>query len=174
MAKFKRTILTSKAHDLIAKLTAGKADIKFTKIATSDCDYSALTVEEIEEMVRLDNIRQEVLVNGAEIINSSTVSVTASLENTKLITGYYIKAIGLYANDGTSEILYSVTIATEADYMPAFNNIAPSGIDFEILTEVSNAENINIEISDIANVSIAQFNDFKNNITTQLNTIEKI
>ena len=169
MAKFKRTILTSKAHDLIAKLTAGKADIKFTKIATSDCDYSALTVEEIEKMVRLDNIRQEVLVNGAEIINSSTVSVTASLENTKLTTGYYIKAIGLYANDGTSEILYSVTIATEADYMPAFNNIAPSGIDFEILTEVSNSENINIEISDIVNVSIAQFNDFKNNIATQLN-----
>ena len=58
--------------------------------------------------------------------NGSNVTVSASFSNQTLGQGYYVRNLGLYANDPQAgEILYSISVADEstatADYMPPFN-----------------------------------------------------
>lgn len=169
MGSFKSTILTQKAHALMAKLTAGTATSVFTKIKASDHDYSGLTSSQLEGLTSIEDIKQEVAVSEVKRINDASVKVTAALVNTALTTGYYIKTIGLYANDpDEGEILYSVTIAIESDWMPPFNNISSASALYELVTTVSNAENVSIEVDPNATVSITTFNEFKENVNSQL------
>jgi hypothetical protein len=169
MGSFKSTILTSNAHNLMAKLTAGTAEMDFTKIRASDYDYSSLSSAQLEALTSIDDIKQEVSVNEVEIINDASVKVSGTLLNTALTVGYYIKAIGLYANDpDEGEILYSITVAIESDWMPPYNSISSASASFDLVTVVSNAENVSIDVDPNAIVSITQFNNFKDQVNSQL------
>lgn len=169
MASFKSTIITQKGHNLMAKLSAGTATMSFTKIKSSDHDYSALTSSQLEALVSIDNIKQEVLVNEVTRINDASVKVSGSILNTSLTTGYYIKTIALYANDpDEGEILYSITVANESDWMPPYNNVSSASILIDLITVVSNAENVTIDVDPNAIVTITQFNEFKDNINASL------
>lgn len=174
MASFKSTIITQKGHNLMAKLSAGTATMSFTKIKSSDHDYSALTSSQLEALVSIDNIKQEVLVNEVTRINDASVKVSGSILNTSLTTGYYIKTIALYANDpDEGEILYSITVANESDWMPPYNNVSSASILIDLITVVSNAENVTIDVNPNAIVTITQFNEFKDNVNTQLSHMTK-
>ena len=62
--------------------------------------------------------------------------------------GYYVKEVGIFANDpDEGEILYAIAVAItdQWDYMPAYNNLLPSTITVNFLTEVSNASEVTIE-----------------------------
>lgn len=169
MASFKSTIITQKGHNLMAKLSAGTATMSFTKIKSSDHDYSALTSSQLEALVSIDNIKQEVLVNEVTRINDASVKVSGSILNTSLTTGYYIKTIALYANDpDEGEILYSITVANESDWMPPYNNVSSASILIDLITVVSNAENVTIDVDPNAIVTITQFNEFKDKVNTHL------
>jgi hypothetical protein len=162
MASFKSTILTQKAHALMAKLTAGTATSTFTKIKSSEYDYSALTSTQLEALTSIEDVKQEVLVSEVTRINEASVKVSATLVNTELTTGYYIKTIALYANDpDEGEILYSVTVATESDWMPPYNSISSASALFDLITTVSNAENVSIDVDPNAVATITQLNDVK-------------
>ncbi|WP_394870577.1 SGNH/GDSL hydrolase family protein [Clostridium butyricum] len=173
MGSFKSTILTQKAHALMAKLTVGTATSAFTKIKSSDHDYSALTSNQLEALTALEEIKQEVSVSEVKRINDASVKVTGTILNTELTEGYYIKAIGLYANDpDEGEILYSITVAIESDWMPPYNSISSASALYDLVTTVSNAENVSIDVDPNAVVSITQFNEFKENVNAQLNDME--
>lgn len=162
MASFKSTILTQKAHALMAKLTAGTATSTFTKIKSSEYDYSALTSTQLEALTSIEDVKQEVLVSEVTRINEASVKVSATLVNTELTTGYYIKTIALYANDpDEGEILYSITVATESDWMPPYNSISSASALFDLITTVSNAENVSIDVDPGAVATITQLNDVK-------------
>jgi hypothetical protein len=170
MGSFKSTILTQKAHALMAKLTVGTATSAFTKIKSSDHDYSALTSNQLEALTALEEIKQEVSVSEVKRINDASVKVTGTILNTELTEGYYIKAIGLYANDpDEGEILYSITVAIESDWMPPYNSISSASALYDLVTTVSNAENVSIDVDPNAVVSITQFNEFKENVNAQMN-----
>lgn len=173
MASFKSTIITQKGHNLMAKLSAGTATMSFTKIKSSDHDYSALTSSQLEALVSIDNIKQEVLVNEVTRINDASVKVSGSILNTSLTIGYYIKTIALYANDpDEGEILYSITVANESDWMPPYNNVSSASILIDLITVVSNAENVTIDVDPNAIVTITQFNEFKDKVDASLSDME--
>lgn len=169
MAVFRRTLVTKKGHELIAKLTAGTADIKFTRVCVSDYDYSRYSDNQLEQLTSLNSIKQETTVGEVTVVNNSTVKVRVSIENTELKQGYYLRTIGLYAKYNDAEILYSVTSANISDYIPAYNNTTHSGININLLTTTSNAENVNIEVDPSAKVTLETFNEFKDEVNTQLN-----
>ncbi len=145
MAVFSNTIITKKGHALVAKGMAGEP-INFTKVRTSDYDYPTNT--NFENLTVLGSIKQTVDISAVNIENESTVRVKAAILNTDVTSGYYIKNIGLYANDpDEGELLFSITTATTADFIPAYNGVNTSVLTVDLLTTVSNSGNVNLTVS---------------------------
>lgn len=166
MANFKTTIITKKGHALMAKLSANVATMKFTKVCSSDFDYSNLNNSELEQVITFKNLKQTVLPDLITVVNTATVKVSATITNTNLNEGYYLRTIGLFALDpDDGEILYSITPTTEADYMAADNGITKSGISLELLTTISNSENVSLEVDPNAMISAETFNTVVGNVS---------
>lgn len=169
MGEYKSTIITKKAHDLIAKLIASTADIEFTRVCASSKDYSSLDNAQLEKLTEIEEIKQETLVSSTEYINNANVNVNVAFDNLQLTEGYYMKTIALYANDNGTEILYSVTPSNIPNYMPPFNGKHKSDATFDLITVVSNADNVQINVNPSAHITSKVFNDFKNEVNSQLN-----
>ena len=159
MAKYKETVHTDKAFALIGKMVAGKiSELEFTKIKVSDKDYSKHTAEELKKLTALEQIKQETLVSEKTPVGDNAVNIHGIIYNTDLQSSYYLKTIGLYANDpDEGEILYSVTPTEVGDYIPTpnGNNITTAIID--ILTEISDAE-VNLSGNPSALVDVTMLN----------------
>lgn len=73
--------------------------------------------------------------------------ITNKQDTGNLKNGYYVKEVGIYAQDpDEGEILYAlaVGVANQWDYMPAYNDLLPSTITMDFLTEVANATDVTI------------------------------
>lgn len=172
MANFKQTVITKAAHNLIAKSLSGSANINFTRVATSKYDYKSFSQSKLESLTSLEDIKQYVAVDKVEKIGEASVNVSVKITNANITEGYYVNTIGLFAIDPEEgEILYSVTVAETADYFPADNGVNCSGINLDLVTEVSNASNVNITVNyagyatneDIEKVN-SQLNDIENDV----------
>lgn len=158
-------VITNAGKALIAKTLTEEITISFTKLKTSSHTYSA---DEIEALTILEDIKQETLVSKLQKLNASTIEVYASLNNSSLLTGYYVRAVGLYAKESTEDaedILYAVAIDTEhPDYMPAFENKTSTGISYRLNIKVDNAEKVNLEVNPSAIPTLSQVEELQNNI----------
>ena len=159
MAKYKETVHTDKAFALIGKMVAGKiSELEFTKIKVSDKDYSKYTAEELKKLTALEQIKQETSVSEKAPVGDNAVNIHGIIYNTDLQNSYYLRTLGLYANDpDEGEILYSVTATEVGDYIPTpnGNNITTAIID--ILTEISDAE-VNLSGNPSALVDVSMLN----------------
>lgn len=155
MASFNSTIITKKGHDLMAKIVAGTAQPNFTKINVSDYQYSSGT--DFEGLTSMTSVKQTALVSSVSKINNATVKVSAGLNNASLATGYYLRAIGLYAIDpNEGEILYSITTAIEPDWIPPNSGVSASSILIDLITVVSNASNVSVDVDPNATATVSQ------------------
>lgn len=76
-----------------------------------------------------------------------------------------MRTLGLYAQDpDEGEILYAVTIASQAGYMPPFNGKTTSGAFFRITTTIGNADNLNVQVNPSAVATIGEINDLQKQI----------
>lgn len=158
MASFNNTIITKKGHALIAKIVAGTATPNFTKIRTSDHQYPSGT--NFEELTSLSGIKQTVDVASVTKVSPAKIRVSGVFTNAALETGYYVRNIGLYAVDPQEgEILYSITTAIEADWMPPQGGISASSILVDIETVVGNADNVNITVNPNATATVEMVNN---------------
>jgi len=158
MASFNNTIITKKGHALIAKIVAGTATPNFTKIRTSDHQYPSET--NFEELTSLSGIKQTVDVASVTKVSPAKIRVSGVFTNAALETGYYVRNIGLYAVDPQEgEILYSITTAIEADWMPPQGGISASSILVDIETVVGNADNVNITVNPNATATVEMVNN---------------
>ena len=122
---FKEAVLTAKGIALLAKAQAGRCTIKLTKAATGDGSYS----------------------DGEALTNRTALKSKNKQDTGNLKNGYYVKEVGIYAQDpDEGEILYAlaVGVANQWDYMPAYNDLLPSTITMDFLTEVANATDVTI------------------------------
>ena len=143
MGAFRSAIITKKGQELLAKVVAGTTKLEFTKIKVSDTKLSG----DLASMTGIGTIKQEEKVASVVRKNGSNVTVSASFSNQTLGQGYYVRNLGLYANDPQAgEILYSISVADEstatADYMPPFNGIGVSSLMVDLVTAVSNASSV--------------------------------
>ena len=159
MASYKKTVHTDKAFTLIGKMIAGNvSELEFTKIKVSDKDYSKHTEEELKKLTVLEQIKQETLVSEKTPVGDNAVNIHGIIYNTDLQNSYYLRTIGVYANDpDEGEILYSVTATEVGDYIPTpnGNNITTAIID--ILTEISDAK-VNLSGNPSALVDVSMLN----------------
>ena len=160
-------VITNKGQELMAKMIAGTSTATFTKIATSDFDYSG---ENLEELIQMYSIRQEALVSGVTRTNLTLIEVLAAVENSTLTEGYHIRGLGLYAMDSDgNEILYGVSIETQnPDFMPAFAGQTVSGVSYRLNTIVDNSAQVLLKINPAAVPTMAQVNAIQVEINTHV------
>ena len=109
MALFRKALITERGLNLIAKSQAG-ADIQFTRIATGNGEWP----EEFNfvKAESLENEQQSIAINSIAILNKDTVRIRGVLSNKNLTNGYFIREMGLFADDpDLGEILYCVVTA---------------------------------------------------------------
>lgn len=162
MAEFKNAIITDKGRELASEVLAGQM-MEFTRVVTSNhkfegnVDYAKLTT--------IPSIKQESEIKGIEVENQYNVSVYATFTNTDLVEGYDVRTVGVYAQDVLGEeILYSISTTDRPDYMPPFNGVTLSAIDYRFITSVSNSENVIIDISEGNTVTKQEFDTLKNEV----------
>lgn len=147
---FQEAKLTHKGIALLAKAQAGTCTINLTKAASGAGSYSI--GEDIATRTTLKDQRQTFPLTTVTVQNKSNVFVKFIMTNKQdggnLQAGYYVKEVGIFAQDpDEGEILYAIAIGVENqwDYMPAYNDLLPSTITVDFLTEVANADSVTIE-----------------------------
>lgn len=162
MAEFKKVVITNKGQALMAKLMSGVGTVEFTKMAVSSTVYSDA---QLVGLTSLTGIKQNAPISKVLRTNNVAVEVHAAITNDDLTIGYHMQTLGLFAKDPQEgEILYAVTNASVAGYMPPFNGKTPSGAFFTMVTTVGNAENVTLEINPSAYATIGNVNDLQGQI----------
>jgi len=148
---FNEAVLTQKGIALLAKAQAELCTIALTKAVTGDGTYTE--GEDISQRTALKSQKQDFSINTVMVQNVTNVFVKFIITNYKseseyLTQGYYVREIGLYAQDpDEGEILYAIATAVSGheDYLPSYNDLLPSTITIDMLTEVANADTVTIE-----------------------------
>lgn len=163
MAIFSKLVTTEKGLALIAQMLAGEDKIVFTKVCSSDSEY---TLEELESLEELTGVRQTSSVSKISRTSDIAVKVETVFTNTELTEGYYMRTLALYAQDGEDgEILYAAAIETSGNcYVPAFGGVTVSGAYIQLTTTVSNAENVTVEVDNSVFATIGNIADLQQQI----------
>ncbi|KNF08565.1 hypothetical protein CLPU_6c00510 [Gottschalkia purinilytica] len=146
MAKFNRLVLTKEGIDLQSKVQIG-LPLKFTKVGIGD---GLLTDgKRLDDLKELINRKKIYDINKLKVIGDGTSKVTTIISNKDIEEGFYVREIGLFAEDpDKGEILYCVANAGEyADFLPS-HEISPVEFIIELITIVGNAENVTAVIND--------------------------
>lgn len=144
MAEFRKMVVTDKGQALIAKMLSSSGRIEFTKISVSDATY---TDEQIITMTSVEGVKQTANISKRIMKDDTSVQVEGAIDNTEVQTGYNIKTIVLHAYDpDEGEIVYAGCGAIVPGWMPPFNGVSSCGAYFKLVTKVSNADNVNLEV----------------------------
>lgn len=150
MGMFKTAVVTDKGRALLTKCIAGTANLEFTKVALSE----SVLADELEKLTSIGTIKQS---SGTPTVTkgSTEIKVSAAFSNASLTSGYYIRNIGVFAKDpDEGEILYSISVAEELDWMPAFSNRGETSVAVSVVTAVSNVDDITIVMDNQASATM--------------------
>ena len=164
MSQFNSIVITKKGQALMAKMLAGTGNVKFTKIATSTTEYQD---SQLENLTSLSNIKQNQSISKITRQNDVAVKIEAAIDNKNLETGYYIKTVGIYAQDpNDGEILYAVMTANVAGWLPPYNGLGISSCMFNLTVTVGNSSNVSLTVSTGAVATVNDIQNLQNQITT--------
>lgn len=153
----------------MAKLMSGSATAEFTKIAVSSTTYRD---NQLEGLSSLSGIKQEADVSKVIKNNDASVQVEGAVTNLDLKVGYHMETLGLYAKDPQKgEILYAVTNANIAGYMPPFNDRTPSGAYFKLVTTIGNADNVTLQVDPAAVATVGDIRALEEMVDKHKNDI---
>ncbi|MBT1137719.1 hypothetical protein [Lactiplantibacillus argentoratensis] len=148
MSKYQDSILTTAGLQLASKAYAGKTTFKLTRTATT---ADVVAADEVKTLMVLPHEAQAgTITQGDSVVSDDHTLITTELlfTNKDLKTGYSINAIGVYALEAGSdkEILYSVAIAEQAEYMPDFADKVLMEFKATITMAVGQISNVTIEM----------------------------
>ena len=145
MARFKKAVITEKGLSLVTKVQTGSTTLKFTKIETGSGNYGD---EDVSMQTGLREKKQEFSLSSISVVDNDTVKIRTVISNAGLTEGYYIREIGLFAQDpDEGEILYSLAVAyyEQWDYLPAESEVSPATINLDTFSSVANASTVTIQ-----------------------------
>ena len=179
MAVWNGTVTTQLGLNLIAKVIAGKTNLAFTKLQTSEGNYAS---SNLVGMTSLLNVKQEFNVSNVSVQNATTVLVKGIITNTGLSNQYSLNAIGLFATDpDLGEILFSVTTADTADIIPAKTNANTTSLIVNILTLVTDSSKVTLTLAhpglvttDMLDTALTTYIKNTDNATEAMKGITKI
>ena len=144
--------ITNAGYQLMTRMIAGLTTANFTKVVAADHDYSGV---ELEKLTALQDIKQEVFPSDLSVEDATSIRVITVFENSKVEQRFYIRAIGLYAEepDGT-ETLYAVSICDEdLDSLPAFGGKKVYSITYDMYIRVDRTDQMTLELNPMAYIT---------------------
>lgn len=148
--------LTNKGNALQIKVEAGKCKLDITKLKLGSGTASG----DIVNLTDLVQVEQTVPISKIEVIDDYTCRVTGLVTNQGLNKTYYIREIGLYAQDpDDGEILYLVAVDKNPDVMPADNYQMIISQEFNIDIVVSNVDSVNVTSQPVHLVTSDEMNE---------------
>lgn len=109
--------ITNDGYDLLARMLSGSCTIDFTKIQMGD---GAAAASDYRRATHLTHVCATLPVDRVEVESTQTVTVTANFSNEGQETGFYYKEKGVFATDGTTEILFSYAYSQEGTWIPPY------------------------------------------------------
>lgn len=170
MADFKGTVLTQKGRNLLSKAQTG-ATLTFTKIKIGDGTWDTNT--DPTQLNDLVSTKLTLPIQSIQVVGDGTVRLRFVLTNTSLSQGFFMREIGIYAQDpDLGEILYAVAYASDrADFIPADGVTKVENV-VDIYTVIANTQNVTAVISDTVVIATKQDVDNLNTqLTNQINTV---
>lgn len=170
MADFKGTVLTQKGRNLLSKAQTG-ATLTFTKIKIGDGTWNTNT--DPTQLNDLVSTKLTLPIQSIQVVGDGTVRLRFVLTNTSLSQGFFMREIGIYAQDpDLGEILYAVAYASDrADFIPADGVTKVENV-VDIYTVIANTQNVTAVISDTVVIATKQDVDNLNTqLTNQINTV---
>lgn len=145
MALWKKYVVTDVGRALLARSIAHQTEMRISGISTSAKSYST---EVLDSLTALEDIRQSFPVVSEEVVNRSTVKVTANITNKDLAEGYNLTTLGVYATgyDSVEPVLFAVSVAEKPDFLEAGQNGMIRSILTSIYLKTDNAKDISIQV----------------------------
>lgn len=155
-------ILTAQGQRLLTSVLAENSIINFTTVKTSD---SKIESSEIEDMKDLVDIKQSATLTSVTKVSKNAVRLEVKFNGAGLANGYYVKNIGVYANDGVNEILFGVGIEDQNVYMNVSTVTIPSTITYAFIINVTNSDIVNVISPDtVTNEQLNEKLQYKGNV----------
>lgn len=138
--------LTTAGRHLLASVQSGEV-LSFTKVGIGDGE--PISAEYMESMTGLISPKDYFPVTSVKDNGDGTVSIGAVLDNKDVKSRYFIKEIGLFAQDPKrGEILYAVCSCGDASDLFSASTDKELNIVLEIRVTIGNATNVNFIIDD--------------------------
>jgi hypothetical protein len=170
MADFTGTVLTQKGRNLLSKTQTG-ATLQFTKIKVGDGTWAANT--DPTQLNDLVDTKLTLPIQSIQVVGDGTVRLRFVLTNSGLSQGFFMREIGIYAQDpDLGEILYAVAYAGDrADFIPSDGTTKVENV-VDIYTVIANSQNVTAVISDTVVIATKQdVNNLNTQLTNQINTV---
>ncbi len=161
MGQFNSMCLTKKGLRLQAKAQTGEK-LAFSR-AAAGCGYLPDNTDVLELTSLIEPIDTPVDITGNQVIGDGTTQLSVRVQNGS--TAFYFREIGIFATDpDEGEILYAYSNAGDyADFMPKLRGTDRVITDVTIITQIGNAENIDVNVTLIPEVLHDEFNAHREN-----------
>lgn len=145
MAQYTGMILTKKGRDLQAKAEAG-ATLTFTKAKIGDGQLGQ--GQSLENLNDLISPQKTLTISSVQAESGGLCRIRTNITNQGITQGFYVREIGLFAQDpDLGEILYAISTASAADYLPPEGGATIVNNQFDIIVIVGNASSISATIN---------------------------
>lgn len=153
MAEYNDMIITRQGTDLINRQITGEKSLEITKLAVGTGTYTG--EENLEEFEELFHPLENYEIYSAKR-KDGAVEIKAVVTNRTFNEDATLTEIGVYATDGTTEILYGIATAMCPLQLPAYNGNFEYSVDFSVYFTVNNGVGLTIrDRTDIATEEIA-------------------
>lgn len=178
MAEFYPAVTTNAGITLVTDLLVGE-QIIFTKLVVGNGIYEECECERtnLQKITELRSQKQEFGFSDITRVTDSCILLKTLLSNVELTEGYRMTEIGVYAKKQGEEgdgILYSLSVAKEADFFPRYNGLAAIEIIEEYYITISDAAEVVIQTGKGSVVLLEDLEKFKEEIQSQIdNAVNK-
>lgn len=145
MGQYNKAIITDAGESLIARAIVGEIQLVITKAKTSDYKYPDNT--DFKALIDMQGIKQVMTSPETKVLSGDMLQTRTLFSNEEISATYYIQNIGLYAMDGTQEVLFCIVTAVTPDEMPQYNGVASTAYIYNIQSVVQNAKTIHITVN---------------------------
>lgn len=145
MPNWNGLVLTKKGQLLQAKVGTGVV-LALTKMKLgSGVLPNGTSLEDLTDLVTPE---QNVGIAAKEVLTDQKMcKISATITNVGLSAGYYVRELGVFANDpDDGEILYAVTSDSAPDYLPPEGGSTAVSQEFAVYIAASNASDVNVSI----------------------------